>query len=353
MNNKKGHLIAAALVILLLISCNIVYARPVDLVGSKKPGPVASQWKGLIGQYYHDSTLILVREENGRLQICLANMAIYPLEKVKDDIYKITGRHLFGAHKVKFFRNAKGYGISCVAGDFKYKRRFYGTEGGKTFRIKPLRPVGELRKKAMKARPPAHSRGQIRPDLVEITSLDPTIKLDIRYASKDNFMGAAFYNEPLAFLRRSAAKALVRVNKKLKKYGYGLIVFDAYRPWYVTKMFWDATPPKLRRFVANPQRGSMHNRGTAVDVSLYDLKTQKQIKMIGGFDEFTDRSYLSFPGGTSLQRWHRRLLKKAMESEGFKVYKYEWWHYDYKDWIKYPILNKSFKELKRNYRNQG
>jgi D-alanyl-D-alanine dipeptidase len=147
-------------------------------------------------------------------------------------------------------------------------------------------------------------------------------------------------------LQRPAAEALVRINRRLKKLGYGLLVHDAYRPWYVTKVFWDATPEDKKLFVADPAKGSRHNRGAAVDITLYYRKTGKPVEMVGTYDETTDRSYPNYPGGSSLQRWHRDLLRAAMEADGFTVYEAEWWHFDYKDWQKYPIGNLRFENIK-------
>jgi serine beta-lactamase-like protein LACTB len=110
-------------------------------------------------------------------------------------------------------------------------------------------------------------------------------------------------------------------------------------------MFWDATPGKYHTFVADPLKGSRHNRGCAVDLTLYDRKTGKPVEMPGGYDEFSDRSYADYLGGTSRQRWHRDLLRRAMEAEGFAVYEAEWWHFDYRDWRHFPILNARFKDL--------
>ena len=177
--------------------------------------------------------------------------------------------------------------------------------------------------------------------------VDDAIKLDIRYASDNNFLGAPLYTSARAFMQRPAAEALARVHKKLAEQGYGLLIYDAYRPWYVTRMFWEATPEKQRIFVADPAKGSRHNRGCAVDLTLYDLKTGRPVEMVSGYDEMTERAYPDYPGGTSLQRWHRELLRRAMEAEGFTVYEAEWWHFDYKDWRKYPILNLTFEELKK------
>ncbi|MGO8720962.1 MAG: M15 family metallopeptidase [Acidobacteriaceae bacterium] len=214
-----------------------------------------------------------------------------------------------------------------------------------SYRITPLRPVPELRTEALRAQPP-HESGKFRkPDLVELIQLDPTIKLDIRYATTNNFLQTPVYTQARAFLQRPAAEALMRANRELKKYGYGVIVHDGYRPWYVTKIFWDATPDDKKIFVANPAKGSVHNRGCAVDLSLYDLKTGKEVQMPSGYDEMTKRAYADYPGGTMGERARRDLLRRVMESQGFTVNPTEWWHFDYKDWKQYPILNVKFEDL--------
>jgi D-alanyl-D-alanine dipeptidase len=202
-------------------------------------------------------------------------------------------------------------------------------------------------KEALAASPPQENGDFRQIDLVELRKLDPTIRLEIRYATTNNFLGTVFYSQARAFLQRPAAEAVVRVNRKLKAQGYALLVHDAYRPWYVTKVFWDATPADKKVFVADPAKGSRHNRGCAVDLTLYDLKTRKPVEMVSTYDETTARAYPDYPGGTSLQRWHRQLLREAMESEGFTVYSAEWWHFDYKDWQKYKIGNVRFEEIGR------
>ncbi len=193
---------------------------------------------------------------------------------------------------------------------------------------------------------PPVENGIFRPaDLVELTSLDPTIRLDIRYATADNFVHRPVYAEARAFLERPAAEALVRVHRTLRKDGYGLLVFDGYRPWAVTKAFWDATPEKKRIFVADPSKGSKHNRGCAVDLTLYDLATGREVDMGGAYDEMSKRSYVTWPGGGEKARAHRDVLRNAMELQGFFVYPWEWWHFDYKDWTEYPILDVPFREI--------
>ena len=148
-------------------------------------------------------------------------------------------------------------------------------------------------------------------------------------------------------LQRPAADAVVRANRKLKGYGFGLLIHDAYRPWYVTRMFWDATTGADHEFVANPATGSKHNRGAAVDLTLYTLADGTPARMPGGYDEFSHRSYPTYPGGSTLERWRRELLRSVMEREGFTVNASEWWHFDLTGWTEWPIGNIPFEQVGR------
>lgn len=196
------------------------------------------------------------------------------------------------------------------------------------------------------AKPPIEKKKFKESDLVELIKLDSSIHLDIRYATKNNFIGKPVYKEARAFLQRPAAEAVVKVNTELKKQGYGLLVFDGYRPWSVTKMFWDATVEKDKEFVADPKKGSRHNRGCAVDLTLYDLKTGKEITMTGQYDEMSERSLKNYKGGTDSQRRARDLLITTMETNGFIGLKNEWWHFDFNGWEAYKIENIPFSKIK-------
>jgi D-alanyl-D-alanine dipeptidase len=215
------------------------------------------------------------------------------------------------------------------------------------FRIAPLRPVAELRLEALAASPPPETGPFRLVDLVELTALEPAIRLDIRYATADNFLSTPVYPEARALLQRSAAEALVRAHRALKEKGYGLLVHDAYRPWWVTKLFWEATPKDKREFVADPEKGSRHNRGCAVDLTLYRLADGRAVEMPSLYDEMTERANPAYAGGPPEPRQRREVLRSAMEREGFTVFESEWWHFDYRDWRQYPILNVPFEQIPR------
>lgn len=193
---------------------------------------------------------------------------------------------------------------------------------------------------------PPPEKNKREADLVELVKLDNTIKLDIRYATANNFVGKPVYPEARAFLQRPAAESLVRVHQKLKTKNLGLVIFDGYRPWQITKLFWEVVSPKQRKFVADPAKGSKHNRGCAVDLSVYNLKTGELIEMPSAYDEFTERASPDYKGGTKQERKNRDMLRQMMEAEGFTVNPNEWWHFDYKDWEKYAIYDIAFSEIK-------
>jgi CubicO group peptidase (beta-lactamase class C family)/D-alanyl-D-alanine dipeptidase len=321
----------------------LAYRRAEDV----KPAPAPERWMGLVGEYGSDQNILYVLEREGRLHALVEWFFLYPLEEVGTDLYAFPRIGLYDGEKLRFERNGRGQATSVALGGVRFMRRPVGLTS-ETFRIKPLKSsfksISELRAMAASAQPPVESDKRA-PDLVELSSLDASLKYDIRYATSNNFMGEPFYRSARALMQRPAAEAVARVAQSLSAKGLGLLIHDAYRPWMVTKMFWEATPVDQRVFVADPSQGSRHNRGCAVDLTLYDLQTGKPVPMVGGYDEFSDRSYPDYVGGTSLQRWDREVLRKAMESEGFTVYDAEWWHFDYKDWREYPILNIPFEQL--------
>jgi serine beta-lactamase-like protein LACTB len=316
-----------------------------ERVPATKPEPCPEKWRGLLGEYGWDHNTLVILERDGKLHALIEWFFLYPLEAESANEIRFPEYGLYLGEKLIFTRDEHGRATRVEAANVVFERRKIDVENGETFKIKPLLPVQRLRRAALQAKPP-QEKGEFRqPDLVELVRLDDSIKLDIRYATTNNFLSTPFYTEAKAFMQRPAAEALVRVHKKLAEQGYGLMIFDGYRPWSVTKMFWDATPAPMRVFVADPSQGSRHNRGCAVDLTLYDGKTGKPVEMVGGYDEMSDRSYPDYLGGTSSQRYHRDLLRRAMQEEGFTVYEAEWWHFDYKDWRKYAISNLTFEEI--------
>ena len=356
MKPLRRHANKFAAAVLMIACAAFPQARQCQLNFSPKPAACPERWRGLIGEYGPENNVVIVLERDERLVALFAKRDYRTLTEVSKNVFSFDNANPPAGQYLMFERDARGRATGLlIESDPRTARQPMGTkllrrqiepETGNQLHVKALRPVAELMKEARAAQPPREDGNFFPTDLVELTKIDPTIRLEIRYATTNNFLGTVFYSQPRAFMQRDAAYAVMRANTRLHALGYGLLVHDAYRPWYVTKVFWDATPDDKKVFVADPSKGSRHNRGCAVDLTLYDLKTKQPIEMVSTYDETTARAYPDYPGGTSLQRWHRALLRGAMEAEGFTVYEAEWWHFDYKDWQKYRIGNLTFEQIK-------
>ena len=360
MKNTDRALLATALLAAVSVGCaqstNVTPApSPVSAQGSLVPSPIPAappdRWLGLIGEYDEKGRTWYVAEREGHLAIGDSAGRFTPLTEHGASMFALEeplGPHDHsGTNVLIFTRDADGRATAMKWGDRTLARRNIEPRAGTNqLRVVPVRPVAELRTEALAASPPAEPAAARAPELVELVTLDPTIRLEVRYATTNNFLGEKFYDQGRAFMQRPAAEALVRANRSLRSVGYGLLVHDAYRPWYVTKMFWDATPVDKHWLVANPAEGSKHNRGSAVDLTLYDLATGQPVEMPSTYDESTQRAYADYPGGTSRQHWYRALLRRAMEAQGFIQNPQEWWHYDYRSWRDYPIGNVTFDKIR-------
>lgn len=181
--------------------------------------------------------------------------------------------------------------------------------------------------------------------LIEIVDFVPGIKLDIRYATTNNFTGEKIYNSPKAFVRQPVAMSLRIIQESLNKKGLGLVVFDAYRPYSATVKFYETY--KDTNYVASPWRGSRHNRGAAVDVSLIDLETGEELQMPTGYDNFTEAAHPDYRNLPDNVVKNREILINEMQNHGFRVYPYEWWHFDFIGWEAYDLMDISFEELEK------
>lgn len=185
--------------------------------------------------------------------------------------------------------------------------------------------------------PPVDPQASAAPDLVDLARFDPRLKFDIRYATPGNFMHRVLYPVARAVAQRPVAAALSRVQTRAEAAGYGLLIFDAYRPWRITRMMWDETPPEKREFVADPATGSRHNRGASVDLSLH--RDGVEVTMPSPYDDFTPAAYRSFTDAPPEALRLRGLLEAWMVAEGFIPLANEWWHFDWAGWRGYPLMD--------------
>jgi D-alanyl-D-alanine dipeptidase len=320
-------------ILALAISSLLALGDPAVAALPPTPSPAIAP---LLGQYGTADAALTVYESGGRLFADGRGFHEALLTPVSERRYRTANATLL-------FKG-RGSPLAVLVDGAPLPRHDFGAEQVAAIQSKVKADPAAVRAAALAASPPVET-GKQPADLVLLTNVDPRIKLDIRYATANNFMGFPLYEQAAAYMQRPAAEALGRAQAALAVKGYGLLIHDAYRPWFVTKMFWDATPPEDHVFVADPAQGSRHNRGCAVDLTLYDLKTGAPVEMTGRYDEMSTRSYADFVGGTSRQRALRQILRTAMEAEGFTVYPQEWWHFDYKAWASYGIGTATFREL--------
>jgi D-alanyl-D-alanine dipeptidase len=180
-------------------------------------------------------------------------------------------------------------------------------------------------------------------ELVNLEQFIPGVILDIRYATTNNFTGEVIYNLPRAYARRSVAASLKRAQEEFKKRGVGIKIFDAYRPYKATVKFYEVYHDTT--YVASPYRGSRHNRGCAIDMTIVDLKTGKELTMPTEFDSFKKEAWPTTPVKDPVIKKNRDLIISVMERNGFKVNASEWWHFDFVGWQKYEVMDIDFEEL--------
>lgn len=180
-------------------------------------------------------------------------------------------------------------------------------------------------------------------ELIDLEKLIPGLVLDIRYATTNNFTGERIYTLAKAYARKPVAEALKRAQAALKDKGLGIKVFDAYRPYKATVRFYEVYHDTT--YVASPYRGSRHNRGCAIDMTLIDLKTGQELKMPTAYDSFQKAAWPSTPVKDPEVRKNRALIIEVMKQQGFKVNSSEWWHFDFIGWTKYDVLDIDFEAL--------
>ncbi|MDV3309304.1 MAG: M15 family metallopeptidase [Cyclobacteriaceae bacterium] len=188
-----------------------------------------------------------------------------------------------------------------------------------------------------------HVRQSKNKELVDLEKHVPGVVLDIRYATTNNFTGEKIYNLAKAYARRPVADALLRAQEAFREHGYGIKIFDAYRPYSATVKFYEVYGDTT--FVASPYRGSRHNRGCAIDMTLIDLKTGEELAMPTAYDAFVREAFPSHPVADPVIRKNRDLLIRIMENNGFRVNASEWWHFDFRGYRAYEVLDISFEEL--------
>ena len=337
----------------LLLAFFLFVLMPVSLAAKSIPKDI----NYLLGMYYGNGSVFLLREDNGNLQIVyhsdkedrdFSQANIFPLKKVRFDSYELNEEGpLFGGEAaVHFERDTDGNGIVCKIGGKRFARNFFPGEGNKVYRIDANADYQSLKDAASRAVMPVKLQQGVAGRLVRIRSAVPNVKFDLRYAGANNIFGVPLYDATEAYVESGTAAALKKVADKLATQGYGLLIWEGYRPWYVSKLASDLLPKDKKGMMPVPEKGEDRNTGRTVDVSLYDLVSGETVTMISDFDEVSVRQFPAFPGGTEQQRFLRDMLATVMKDCGFTQGKDEWWHFTLGDTQGWQSLNIPYGQIK-------
>ena len=330
----------------MLLALALFSTLPVSEAAKAVPKDVES----LLGLYYGNASVFLLREEKGVLQIVYHTDPedrdfrygnIFPLKKIHFDSYSMNeeGPLLSAESAVHFERDSDGSGIVCKIGGKRFARDFFPGEGNKVMRIEKNADYQSLKDAALRASIPAKLQQGQPGRLVRIRSAVPNAKFDLRYADSNNIFGVSLFDATEAFADEETAFALKKAADKLAERGYGLLIWEGYRPWYVSKLASDLLPKEKKGMLPVPEKGEDRNTGRTVDVSLYDLATGEAVNMISDFDEVSVRQFPAFVGGTEKQRNLRDMLAAVMKECGFTQGKEEWWHFTFGDTGGWQHLN--------------
>ncbi len=337
----------------LLLTLCLFFLSP-DAIAAK---PVPKDINYLLGLYYGNGSAFLLREEKGVLQIVYHTDPedkdfrwgnIFPLKKVHFDSYTLNeeGPILGTEAPVHFERDTDGNGIVCKIGGKRFTRSFFPGEGNNVFRVEMNQDYQLLKDAAPKADMPAKLQQGQAGKLVRIRLVVPNVKFDLRYTGTNNIFGISLYDSSEAFADTETAAALKKAADQLATRGYGILVWEAYRPWHISKLASDLLPKDKKSMLPSPDKGEDRNTGRAVDVSLYDLTSGEAVTMISDFDEVSVRQFPGFTGGTEEQRTLRDLLVSVMTKNGFTQGKEEWWHFTLGDLKGWQHLNIPYGQIK-------
>lgn len=237
-----------------------------------------------------------------------------------------AGSHVIGS----YIRSKDIFSVERAAEQFAIQKLKMKID----YRLKPV--MLQEYKNSLKANPDYQ--------LVDLEKAVPGIVLDIKYATTDNFTKAKIYNLAKAYARKPVAQALAKAQIEFNKIGYGVKIYDSYRPYSATVKFYEVMKGDTV-YVASPYKGSKHNRGCALDMSIVDLKTKEELKMPTEYDAAVKEAWPTYPVADPVIRKNRETLISVMERNGFKVYEAEWWHFDFVGWQKFPVMNIDFEEL--------
>ncbi len=319
-----------------------------DTYTRREPLPTLLQNADLlpfVGVYHNDVHSLFVLERDGQLFTLVDWIRYFPLTPDAGSSFIFPDEGLFGGESASFERDAAGKVVAVSLANMTFTRAPNPAYPIAAFPLPMSQPLDRLLQESRGTPLPPHVPATRATELVDIAIVDPLLNLDIRYAGSDNILGQPIYEEPRALLQKPASDALFRVQARVRRDGYGLIIYDAYQPWHLSRLLWTAAPDTLKHFFSDPAVGGPQNRACAVGLNLYDLNSGIPLAMPTEVGALTPEASASYPVTDNQLRWNRDFLRTVMEAEGFAVQPYSWWMFEHTGCAGYPILNDSFSTI--------
>ena len=305
------------------------------------PLPHTVQYDDYTGSYgAHPNTIHILERENG-LYAHTDWINFYQLRRARQDSFVFPDYGYFNGEQLAFERDDDGEVMGAYIANMALPK-LPRVESPALQRVYPEESVGAILNRAASATPPMELGSFQESNLIDLTMVDPLISLDMQLANGSNFLRQPLVQEQRAFLQQPVADALFRARDEFHRRGYGLLIHEAYHPWYVTKTFHESLPDSLNHYYASPETGSCHNRGAAVSLSLFALGTGEIIPMPTPFNTFSAKAHSDYPFLEPVERANRELLRLVMQREGFRPNPNKWWNFEHDLCSQYPVMNESF-----------
>ena len=311
---------------------NTLYVEKDPLLSLRPHG----QYDPLLGVYGHESSPIILVEHEQKLYALEDWRHSYPLTEVSRDTFLLPADGMYGGEKVIFTRDEQNMVHQIYFANMVLNRL---PETAYAYYYDHIPLDESYRTLSQQALPPPIDTLKQQTVLLDLTMVDPLLNLDIGYASTDNIFDTQLYNEARVLLQQPIGEAFFRIQKKLRSMGYGLKIYDAYRPWRITQSVWQSLPEELRVFYDDPAGLACQSRGAGISVAVYRLNSGEELSMPGEYDILSTSSHVDFPILPSEQRHNRSFLRFVMESEGFRASTFNWWAFNHESCPSYSLID--------------
>ncbi len=302
------------------------------------------RFKEFTGSYGMATQPLTVIENNNQLFALDGWNYAYTLDPAGQDTFNLPVDGMYGGEKIVFLRDEAGNVQEAMFANMPLPRLDIN-EYTESYTSVPLSTPIDLGVSSFPPEDISADATSAPTELVDLTMVDPLFNLDIRYATENNLLSTRLYDEARALLQKPVAEAIFRIQRRIRRMGYELIIYDTYQPWYITQQVWNSVPDSMKYFFSKPEDSFCQNNGTAVSLGIYQLNAAAPLPMPTDFDVMAPQAFADSPLPAEELRWNRDFLRRLMEEEGFSVASNKWWHFTHNSCPQYKVLNDSYTDV--------